>query len=628
MGVDRGSDQDPGQALRDLTPKRAVIDGIPVFSLEVPGPMQAMLIFRVGIVDERAPTRGITHLVEHLAMSRLMQNFPARDRINARVEPLRTRFMASGTPQEVTQFLSEVAASLRSLPLERLESEKKVLRTEEANRTGGSVKAAWSWRFGASGLGLADFEEFGLRWLGAEQVGHWAASNFTAGNAVLWLSGPVPEDLRLELPHGERKPLPVPNPLPAQTPAIYQQGDRWVLLSMLGRRTTALYLGTRMLDARLRDRLRHEQSISYEVRASYQRIGPDLAEVTAFADSLAPNAAEAASALVAVTRGLAETGPTQDEIGAVLAERRHLREHPAAGLGVLEQAALEELDGAESKTLDEVEAEAEALAPEQVAQSFREAFESSFLAIPLKVPMNVPGFTAVPASIGPRIDGFRVMPMPGTNNSDVIAYSNEGVSLTQPNGSTIGMKWNDVAIAMWWSEGRRTLIANHGAGINILPAKWKYIDPLLEAMRVHAPPDRWVPMDEPDALPRQAGPVCAICEAQPAIEVTLQDPRSALMIWFKRVHGILCRDCGIAKFREVQRRVLLRGWWSIPGLLATPIALALNTEVWWRFRRLPVPIRTSGINPLPKGRTVWLSPGIAIPVVLVIVIAAYVLLPR
>ena len=35
-------------------------------------PLQAMLMFRVGVADETLPTRGISHLAAHLAMFALM----------------------------------------------------------------------------------------------------------------------------------------------------------------------------------------------------------------------------------------------------------------------------------------------------------------------------------------------------------------------------------------------------------------------------------------------------------------------------------------------------------------------------------------------------------------------------
>jgi predicted Zn-dependent peptidase len=610
-----------------LAPDRTELDGVPIFSLDVPGPLRAMLIFRVGVVDETLPNRGITHVVEHLAVYPLMQNADAANRINATVEPLRTRFMATGTEQEIASFLADVTSNLAALPLDRLQNEKRVLRTEAANRTTGSLKAAWSWRFGAKNLGVTDYEEFGLRWLTPDAVVAWAESWFTAGNAVLWLSGPVPDNLKLNLKAGPRKRVPDVKPLDFSTPAIYQQGDRWALLSMLGARGTALFMGTRILDNRLRDRLRHQDSIAYEVHADYQRVDGNTAEITAFADSLAPKSKEAAQVLVEVARDLGQSGPRSDELAAVRAERRRIVEHPESGFGRLEQAALEELEIPHPQTQAELDAEIEAVTAADIATAFQQALPSAVIAIPNGVPMTLAGFTPIPLGSGDRINGFQVSAMPEAGHSDVIDYSDVGISLTQPNRTTIGMRWTDIAVAMWWTDGRRTLIATEGTGVTIFPAKWRYADPLLEKMRERVPKERWIAMDDPDALPRAAGPVCGICEASPAIEVTFQDPKSVVMFWLGKVHGIFCRDCGIATFRLVQKRVMVRGWWSIPGVVYTPVALAINAAEYLRFRGLPVPIRTSGIDPLAKGRSVLLSSQIIIPAGLALWIL-YIFWPR
>ncbi len=612
---------------RGLTPSRAEADGVPVYTLSVPGPLRAMLIFRVGAVDETLPMRGITHLVEHAAMFPVMQGFSARDRVNARVELLHTRFMAAGSTDEITAFLGEVTSGLSRIPSDRLEAEKKVLRTEAANRQGGSLKGSWSWRFGAAGPGLIDYDEFGLRWLGREHVEHWASTYFTAANAVLWLTGPLPAGLKLNLPPGERRPIPVAAPVPVKTPAIYQQGDRWVVLSMLGPRGAALNAGTYLLNGRLRERLRHQESLSYDVRANYERLDAGKAEVSCFADALAPSATAAATAIAEVARGLAQEGPTAEALAAMHAERRQTREHPDSGIGLLEQVALQDLDGLERKTTEQLEAELEALTPADIAGAMKAALETSILSIPRDVPMTVPGFTPIPAGVGERIKGVQLTAMPGAKHADVIDYSEQGVSLTQPNLTTIGVRWSDVAVAMWWADGRRSLIGRDGAGINIVPERWRHAEQLINALQAYVPQDRWVPMDEAGALPRQAGPVCGVCQSTPAVEVTFQDPRSLFMIWFRRVHGVLCRDCGIAKFREVQRRVLVRGWWSIPGLVVTPVALLANLSSYFTIRRLAPPIHSSGINPLPKGRTVWLYPGMLIPVAL-LAAAALMFWPR
>ena len=62
----RGS---PSLAVRQLvTPIRTLVDGVPTFYVDVDGPFVATLAFRVGRADERLPSAGVTHLLEHLAM--------------------------------------------------------------------------------------------------------------------------------------------------------------------------------------------------------------------------------------------------------------------------------------------------------------------------------------------------------------------------------------------------------------------------------------------------------------------------------------------------------------------------------------------------------------------------------
>ena len=48
--------------------ERTDVDGIPVFWAPAPGAFRAALLFRVGVADETPAKRGITHIVEHLAM--------------------------------------------------------------------------------------------------------------------------------------------------------------------------------------------------------------------------------------------------------------------------------------------------------------------------------------------------------------------------------------------------------------------------------------------------------------------------------------------------------------------------------------------------------------------------------
>ena len=578
-----------------------------------------MLTFRVGIVDETLPTRGITHLVEHLAMFPLTQG-GASDRMNAAVEPQRTRFMCTGAPDEVKEFLQRVAHNLSHLPMERLDNEKKVLRTEGSNRPVWSTKSEWTWRYGPAGLGLVDWEEFGLRWLGPEAVTDWSTRWFTRGNAVLWISGPVPEGLELPLPSGERKPTPHSQPLPYQTPGEYQQGDKWVMLSMLGPRTADFLVASRAIEIRLRERLRNQSALAYDVHANYLRLDRETAQITAFADALAQGANQAANELVAEVWDLADKGPDSDELEDIKREGRRVREHPEAGFGLLDQAALAELEGLERKSPDELEAEVQAVTPASVAAVLRSARATSFLAIPNGVPMTTQGFVPIPVGSGTRHKGVRVVAMPGAGHDDIIDFDRDGISLSAPNGTVTGMRWSEIAAALWWTEGRRTLVGSEGSAINIIPSKWREVGPLLAAVQQNVPAERWVPMDEPGSLPSNVGPLCVVCQSSPAIEVTLFNSKRWARVG--RIHGLLCRDCGIARFREGQKQLLtngilnMRGWY---GLVA-------NIPKYQRFRKMPLPIRTSGINPLPKGSRVLAYPPLWIEAAVIAGVIAYVAL--
>src|SRR5260370_11805312 len=240
-------------------------------------------------------------------------------------------------------------------------------------------------------------------------------------------------------------------------------------MSMLGPREMAMSVGSRILDARIRDRLRIQQSLAYEAHARYDRLGVRVAEVTAFADSLGHNAREAAEAMVAVTRALADDGPKLEELATAVAERSRLSEEPESALGQLDVEAMNELDSVEQKTVAELDAEAEALTPAMVSEAFQAAIATSYLAVPTNVDMNLAGFTPLAAGNGNRITGTEVSAPPEAGHADVIDFSQEGISVTTSNQTVIGMRWEDVAVGLRWNDGSRTLIGTAGEGINAPP---------------------------------------------------------------------------------------------------------------------------------------------------------------
>src|SRR5262245_51104623 len=124
---------------------RGVVGGLRTYWVDSGGPFRAVLSFRVGVADESLPVRGICHLIEHLAIEpkQRLYTYNGWSSIDA------TGFWAEGRPDEVLGYLSGVAAQLRSLPLDRLAPEKRILTTESSGRSGSITAALLTARCGA-----------------------------------------------------------------------------------------------------------------------------------------------------------------------------------------------------------------------------------------------------------------------------------------------------------------------------------------------------------------------------------------------------------------------------------------------------------------------------------------------
>ncbi len=174
--------------------KRAKLGDVECFWAEGPPPLTAALTFRVGAIDESIPTRGITHMVEHLALQRLARQAYS---YNGLVDPLRTTFAATGTKEEVVDFLGTVTSAIQNLPLDRLEHERQILLTEAERHASGPVDWSLAIRYGPRGPGLSAQEEFGLHGVTADDITSWAERYFCAENAVVWMNGRPPEGIQL-----------------------------------------------------------------------------------------------------------------------------------------------------------------------------------------------------------------------------------------------------------------------------------------------------------------------------------------------------------------------------------------------------------------------------------------------
>lgn len=450
--------------------ERLEIDGVPVFWAPDASPGQAGLMFRVGRADETLATSGLTHVVEHLAL------FPLDDgvrRIGGFVDPVRTVFSSLGAPSELGSFLSAVCQSVSALPFDRLETERRVLLTEEGSAERSILHWLMGLRFGAAGFGLIDYRELGLRHLTPDNLDRWAKQRFVSGNAAVWIAGPLPEDLTFPLRPGLRSAPPNPTSSPRlRSPAYVASDGGGVAMSFLGSRSAALTVGLELLERRVHRNLRLQRGLSYSASSTYLPLTSTIAHVTFGADCLDEHAQAVRDGIVAELQRLAHDGPDTAELAtAVQARVEHWSDEQPVVASDLDALAMAELLGDDLPTRDALRREHQSLTRDGVAAALHELMPTAILAAPTgdAVPEGFAPFPAAPPQPlkGQRYmrRGRRVRDLP--KPSRVIA-SPEGITLLPKNrdpGATI--MFNEVAAVLELGPGRMTVVGLSGDGIQL-----------------------------------------------------------------------------------------------------------------------------------------------------------------
>ena len=455
--------------------QRTEVDGVPTLWIDEPGPMVASLMFRVGRCDEPTPMGGVSHIVEHLALARLgVQDYDH----NGFVDGDKTVFTTIGRPDEVVEFLGSVTAALGDLPTERLLLERRILREERAQR-GPSIGGALRWyRYGYAGqgrgLGPGD-DELGLDWLGPEPVLAWARRWFTTGNAMLWLTGAPPSDLRLTgLPGGDRAEGPRIDTTPGVTfPAHLAWDGPGANLSMTGARSAALNVAGNIAHRRARQRLRFDQGLVYDVQQDYEPVAPGTAHVMLGADCNDERIPAVAEALLGVLRELAEDGPTAAELdGEVRAYLRQFDDRDGR-IGLLAVSALDALWGEAVLSAEEFLARRQAVGPADAAGALREAMAT------LLILANAPAVGALPPYPSwstTRLAGREHAPagffLPGRRPKERLFAGPEGLTLVL-DGGWLTVPYADAVACIHDSPDTRTLLGRDGMRLTVQAPAWK-----------------------------------------------------------------------------------------------------------------------------------------------------------
>ncbi|MET8134006.1 insulinase family protein [Streptomyces sp. NPDC006290] len=555
------------------------IAGIPTLFAYATGPMRAGLVFRVGVADETLAGAGITHLVEHLALYR--QGL-ADYHFNGATKAAFTHFHVEGAEHEVVAYLDGLCTSLLDLPMERLETEKEILRTEEARREVGQLPL---WRYGAQGYGLTSYPEWGVRQLRPDDVRRWAGTWFTRDNAVLWVAGErLPAGLSLKLPGGERRPMPaVTSALPTD-PAYFSDGQGGVLLDAVVADTTAARMYAGVLERELSRSLRQEGGYSYTAATDYTSRRDGFATVTAFADALPAKQDAALGGFVDVLAGLQVGRITQADLDAVRGRSDATLTAPDAAVRRLPGAAEDLLAHRPPRALDELRAELWAVTPQQVHAVALEAAGTALLQVPSGHSADWAGYTAAPTNSSYAVTGKRFEAV--RKDRTALIVGGEGVSLTA-GGEAATVLYRDCAALLTWPDGGRRLIGTDGLCVEVEPGAYGIDAHTMATIDAAVPPGTVVRLPPRQRRPERAAPGGEGGEgqgrdsggaAQRRATTRRTGGQTAILVIFGTLAGLWCLLALMyTVFGFSDPETSLGGWaaltvflWCVGGLLAYP----------------------------------------------------------
>ncbi|MGY0232306.1 M16 family metallopeptidase [Longispora urticae] len=457
------------------------VDGVPTLLAPTSGPMRAGLLFRVGTADETLARSGVTHLVEHLALHRHGQT---DYHFNGTTSTVVTHFHMHGSESDIVAYLTGVCESLTDLPVERLETEKAILRTEAAGRTSAANESMGLWRYGARDFGLGSYQELGLHALGPDDVREWADTWFTRENAVLWIAGDaVPPGLKLRLRDGTRRPPPAASEVLPHTPAYFAGPDNLVVFDAVVPRSTAASVYAGVLERELYRSLRQEGGYSYTASASCDPRGDGLSVVTAVADALPAQQDAMLGGFLDVLWKL-KVGRIEDEDLAVTRTRaEELFQHPDSVR--LPAHAWNLITGQSNHTTEELRAELRAVTVADVHAVAEQAMGSGLIMVPGGRGADTAGFTEAPRHSTAAVTGVAHRSR-GASKARLV-LGPEGVSVVDQ-GATATVRYDECAALLTYPDGARRLLGHDGVGVAIEPTLFRVPRGAVDAVDAAVPP--------------------------------------------------------------------------------------------------------------------------------------------
>ncbi|GLY00902.1 MULTISPECIES: insulinase family protein [Actinoplanes] len=479
------------------------VGGIPVVLAPTTGPMHAGLVFRVGFADETLARRGITHLVEHLAL----HSFGVADyHYNGATGVEFTFFHMQGAEADIVAFLNGVCAALSDLPMQRLVTEKEILRTEENGRGEGPTEAMALWRHGARDYGLATYPEWGLTGITPDDLRAWVAQYFTKENAVLWIAGPgVPEGLELNLPSGRRQPVPAPSSALPVRPAHFSGPSNVVGWDTVVRREARSAVFSGVLERALFRSLRQESGLSYTVQTNYEPRADGSAVVTAVADVLPEKQSAVLGGFVDVLAGFRLGLIDEADVKTVITQRAEEATRAEESGARLPGQAFNLLSGRPVQTLEDSLAELRAVTVADVAAVAVTAHADGLLMTPGRTRADWAGYAEAPRESESVAQGTAY---PSLEDPSVVVVAGErGISLVG-DGSAATVHFDECSVLLIWPDGARRFVGHDGIQVHFEPTLFTNGHALLPALDSRVRPELHaaMPARDPSRIPAPQPP--------------------------------------------------------------------------------------------------------------------------
>jgi hypothetical protein len=213
---------------------------------------------------------------------------------------------------------------------------------------------------------------------------------FHRANATLVLTGPPPAGLRLPLPAGTRPDRTATQPVRHHGPSWREEQVPGPGLALHGDlEDFALALATKVLAERLRETVRHQHGLSYDVDGGVVFTGPGQGERTICLDAREGQEQKVAELLWAETLRLAREGVTEQELAEEVAAAREVWEDPRSIPYELGEAAADGLLGGSYLDVPTRLAAMAAVTPEQARQALATALGTALVVVPCEVELDL-----------------------------------------------------------------------------------------------------------------------------------------------------------------------------------------------------------------------------------------------